>query len=99
MKGMTGWSPEYVSKTEVKVLNEIIIKDLHKRLLEEEKKENLIIHRFEDSIEYKRMISNHIVDRLIRVNILDKFEIDEKIKNHYGEIISLLQEALSGKYL
>ena len=99
IKGITGWDPEYVNKEKVKILNEIIVNDLYKRLLKERDNGNLIIHRYEDSMEYKRMISNHIVDRLIRFNVLDKSKIDDRIMDRYVKIINILQEAVSGRYL
>lgn len=98
-KGMTGWEPEYVSKASTKILNEIVVNDLHKRLLEERDKGKLIMHKYDDSMKYRKMISNHIVDRLIKFNILDKPNIEDRIKNRYGKIINILQAVLSGKYL
>jgi len=98
IKGITGWEPEYVSENEVEVLSEIIVEDLYGRLCEEERKGNLIVHRFDDTDEYKRMISNHIVDRLIRFSILDRPFIEERLLRHFGKIINVLKDLLSGRY-
>ena len=99
LSGKTGWNSEYVSENKVEVLNEIVVEDLYNKLCDEEKKENLIVHRFKDSEQYKRMISNHIVDRLVRFNILDKPVIEERLRTYYGDIIDALNEIMSGKYL
>lgn len=66
MRGMTSWSPELVSENEVAVIREIAINDLYLRLLDEESRGNLIIRRYEDTADYKSIVSEHIVDRLIR---------------------------------
>lgn len=99
LRGITGWNAEYVNENEVEVLAETVIDDLHIRLCEEEKKGNLIVHRFEDTEQYKAIISNHIVDRLIRFGILDRPNIDEKLIKHYGRMIEVLKELISGTYL
>ena len=61
-------------------------------------KGNVIVHRFDDTDEYKRMISNHIVDRLIRFSILDRPFIEERLLRHFGKIINVLKDLLSGRY-
>jgi len=98
-KGQTGWDAEYVCENEVEVLKEIVIEDLYARLCDEEKKGNLVIHRYEDTEDYKKFISKHIVDRLIRFGILDRSIIEERLRDHYGRIIDMLYDIMSGKYL
>ena len=50
-------------------------------------------------MKYKAIISNHIVDRIIRSGILDRPNIEERLIKHYGKIIDVLKELISGKYL
>lgn len=99
LSGMTGWDAEYVNENQVEVLSETIVDDIHARLCEEEKKGNLIVHRFEDTPGYKAIISNHVVDRLIRFGILDRLNIEERLIKHYSKIIEVLKDLVSGKYL
>lgn len=96
-RGMTSWSPELVSETEVQVLNEIPVRDLYSRLLEEEANGNLVIRRYEDTAEYKSNVSEHIVDRLVRFDAV--YTENERIKGHYGKIIDALQDIMSGDLL
>jgi len=99
LRGVTGWDAEYVSENEAKVLSETIVEDLFTRLCNEEEKGNLLVHKFRDSMKYKAIISNHIVDRIIRSGILDRPNIEERLIKHYGKIIDVLKELISGKYL
>ena len=96
-RGMTSWSPELVSETEVQVVNEIPVRDLYSRLLEEEANGNLVIRRYEDTAEYKSNVSEHIVDRLVRFDAV--YTENERIKGHYGKIIDALQDIMSGDLL
>ncbi len=99
MYGKTGWAPEMVNENAAIVRKETIVNDLYKRLLVEEEKNNLIIHRFKTTIEHKKLISNHIVDRLIRYEILDKPIVDDRFMKYFGNITATLLDLLSGKYL
>ncbi|MBU5593511.1 hypothetical protein KQI89_17385 [Clostridium sp. MSJ-4] len=97
--GQTGWNAEFVCDTAVNVMNEFIVTDIYETLLNEEKKNNLIIHRYNNSLEYRRKISEHIVDRLIRFNALHHKETDTRFKKYYSNLISELEDVISGKYL
>lgn len=100
-RGMTSWSAELVCEKEVPVENEIVIEDLYRRLLEEEQKGSLRMHRYEYSEEYRKKIAFHIVDRLIRFEIdLDKcFEQDIRFSTYYKEIVQGLQSVMDGHLL
>lgn len=95
--GMTSWSPELVSENEVTVVREIPVSNLYLRLLDEEAKGNLIIRRYEDNADYKRVISEHIVDRLIRFDAV--YTENERLKKHYGRLIDALQGIMDGHLL
>ena len=97
MRGKTTWSPELVSENEVPVISETIVDDLYSRLLDEEAKENLIIRRYEDTAEYKSLIAEHIVDRLVRFDAV--YTESERLKKHYGKIIDALQNIMDGHLL
>lgn len=98
MRGMTSWSAELVSVNEVKALNETVVPDLYDRLLEEEKGGRLIINRFSRDAEYKRLISGHIVDRLIRFNIGNDVK-DERLLKHYKKLIDGISSLTDGHLL
>lgn len=85
MRGVTSWSPEFVSENEVAVVREIAVNDLYSRLLDEESCGNLIIRRYEDAEDYKSIIAEHIVDRLVRFDAV--YTEDKKIKKHYGKLL------------
>lgn len=97
LRGMTSWSPELVSENEVSVVREISVGDLYLRLLDEETRGNLIIRRYEDSAEYKHLVSEHIADRLIRFDLV--YSENEKLKQHYGKLIDALQSIMDGHLL
>lgn len=97
LRGMTTWTPELVSENEVTVVREISVDDLYLRLLDEESKGNLIIRRYEDNADYKRIISEHIVDRLIRFGVLHTE--DERLRKYYGRLIDALQTIMDGHLL
>lgn len=97
MRGMTPWTPELVSENEVKVIRETIVEDLYSRLLEEEAQGNLAIRRYKENADYKHIVSEHIVDRLIRSDAV--YTEDKRIKEHYGKLIDALQEIMDGHLL
>jgi hypothetical protein len=99
MRGQTSWSAELVSEKSVSIVNEFIINNIYDKLIEEDGKGKLIMYRYENKSDYKAMISRHIVDRLIRFNALRAIETDERFKKHYSKLISVLEDAMSGKYL
>jgi len=99
--GLTSWDPELVCESDVEVINEIMIEDLYQRLLEEEQKGNLKIYRYEFCEEYRKKISGHIVDRLIRFEIdLEKcMEQDSRISTYYKGIVQELIRVMDGHLL
>ena len=101
LRGMTSWSPELVCESEVTVANEIVIHDLYGRLLEEEQKGTILIHRYEHTDEYRSMISKHVVDRLIRfeIDLTKCMTQDERFAKYYKEIILELNRIMDGHLL
>lgn len=97
LRGMTSWSSELVSEREVAVVREIPVDDLYTRLLSEEANGNLIIRRYEDTASYKSLVSEHIVDRLVRFDAV--YTENEKIRNHYGKLIDALKDIMDGHLL
>lgn len=98
-RGMTSWSPELVCETQVVPERELLIDDLYRRLLEEQENGNLLLHPYTDTPEYRKLISSHIVDRLIRFDILDRPEIDPRLQEHFGSIIHALRSVMDGHLL
>jgi len=96
---MTNWDAELVCENDVPVHNEILVQDLYSRLLDEEAKGNLIINRYKYSIEYKKLISEHIVDRLIRFDALGRLETDARFQKYYKNIIEALLSIMDGHLL
>lgn len=101
LRNMTSWSPELVCETEVPVLEEIVIEDLYQKILEEEAQGNIQIHRYEFNDTYRKKISSHIVDRLIRFDMLDNdcLDHDERFTTHFKRIVEALQNAADGHLL
>lgn len=95
-RGKTSWSVELVCETEVPVQNATFVPDLYLRLLEEEKLGNLRIQRFENSTEYKKFVSRHIVDRLIRFNALQYAQTDKRFQTHFKGLVDGLQSLMDG---
>lgn len=100
-RGITSWEPELVNDSEVRVINEIVVDDLYDKLLEEEKKGNLIVYRYQFCDEYRKKIAAHIVDRIIRFDIdMDNIlNIDRRFSTHYSGIVRSLREAMDGHLL
>lgn len=73
--------------------------NLRDRLLEEAARNRLTLNRFEDTLDYKRMVSEHIVDRLIRFDALERLETDARFQAHYRRIIEALRAAMDGSLL
>lgn len=99
LEGQTGWDAELVCESPVTVQKETIIPDIYQRLLAEIETGNLILHKYSDTMEYKSIISEHIVDRLIRFDLLNRMESDERFHTYYDNIVKGLKELISGKYL
>lgn len=99
MRGMTSWKPELVCDHEVPVLNEFFVEDIYARLLDEESQGNLVIHRYQEDAAYKKQISEHIVDRLIRFDAIQHLETDERFQKYYKRLIEALQGIMDGHLL
>ncbi len=100
-RGMTSWEPELVCENEVAVVREIKIENIYQRLLEEEQKGSLVIHRYQYNDEYRKMIAAHVVDRLVRFHIdLDRcMEQDHRFATYYKELIQGLLVLMDGHLL
>lgn len=99
LRGQTGWDAELVCPGPVKVQEEIVIPDLFSALRQAVKDGALHLYPYSSDIVYKAKISEHIVDRLIRFEVLDQKNPDERFEKYYSRIIHLLKEAISGEYL
>lgn len=96
-RGMTSWDAELVCGQDVPIVKETAVNDLYSRLLTEEASGRLILYRYENSVEYKKRVSEHIVDRLIRFDVLHTS--DERLQTHYGRIIAELKHIMDGHLL
>jgi len=99
LHGMTSWNAEVVCEHPVEVQREVVVPDLYERLLQEERDGNLIIRRYENSQEYKKMMSKHITDRLIRFDAMKHLETDKRFQQHYKGLIEALWEVMDGHLL
>lgn len=97
--GMTGWSVELVNESSVPVQKETFITDLYTRLLAEEAAGNLEIHRFSEAPEYKKMIAEHIVDRLIRFDAVDYMAENPRGRKYFKDLIQGLKSVMDGHLL
>lgn len=100
-RGLTSWEPELVCGHEVEIKKEVAVADLYGRLLKEEENGAIVIYRYAFNDEYRKRISAHVIDRLIRFDVdLDNcMEQDERFSNHYGELIRALRSAMDGHLL
>lgn len=100
-RGMTSWSPELVCENEVKVISEIVVGDLYKRLLEEEQHGHLKLFRYEFCDEYRKKIAAHITDRFFRfgIDLENCIEKDIRFSTYYKNIIQALIELMDGHLL
>ena len=57
----------------------------------------MIIRRYEDAEDYKSIIAEHIVDRLVRFDAV--YTEDKRIKKYYGKIIDALKDIMDGHLL
>ena len=89
-QGITGWDPEYVSENPVKTEKEIFIPDLYEKLIEEVKYGKIKINFYQNNLEYKNMIKDHIQDRLIRFNMIEKAKENPKLMKYFSDIINNL---------
>ena len=100
-RNKTSWSEELVSENIVQVVEEQVITDLYNRLLDEEQNYKLIVHRYEYCTEYRKTISNHIVDRLIRfeIDLSSISESDNRFSKYYRAIVTELIQITDGHLL
>lgn len=100
LRNLTGWAPELVCKTEVAVVKEVAVPDLYTQLLLDESAGRLTVHRYHQSPEYRRLIAGHIVDRLIRFDLLDHFDTtDPRGALYFRPLLDGLKDLLSGHLL
>lgn len=95
---MTGWEPELVSEHQTVVVREIKIDNLYGYLMDEVKAGNIILNLYKSSKEYKSMISNHILDRIVRFEVLDG-KIPDKLISKFPKLINQLEKINNGEYL
>lgn len=100
-RGMTSWSEEVVRESDTPVKEEIVIPDLYQRLLEEEERGALVIHRYAFDPAYRAEIAAHVVDRLIRfdVNLHQICDQDERFRTHYKGLVDGLLSLMDGHLL
>lgn len=98
-RGMTNWDAELVCPHEIPVLNETEIDDLYQRLQKEVTNKRLAVYYYNESIQYKKLIAGHIVDRLIRFDALDKMEKDARGQRYFIQIIQTIKAAMDGSLL
>ena len=100
-RGLTSWDEELVCDKDVKVQNEIRIVDLHERLIEEESLGNIVIHRYEFNDDYRKKISVHVIDRLIRfdIDLNSCFKQDIRFSTYYKGIVEGLLSIMDGHLL
>lgn len=100
-RGLTSWSEELVCDTEVTVREEIMVADLYERLLKEESLGNIKICRYEFRNDYRKKISEHVVDRIIRfdIDLHDCVKQDSRFATYYKGIIEGLLTIMDGHLL
>lgn len=100
-RNKTGWRAELVCENDVQVIEELVIDDLYNQLLDEERNKRLIIHRYEYCTEYRKIISNHIVDRLIRfeIDLNSITETDCRFTKYFKAIVAELMQITDGHLL
>ncbi len=99
LRGITSWSPELVSPQPVPVVRETFVPDLAARLEQAEEAGHLIVHRYADTPDYRKRISGHIVDRLIRFDMLDQIHEDPRLTLHFGALAEGLRRVMDGHLL
>lgn len=99
LRGVTSWSPELVCEQEVPVQKEHTIENLYEKLLEEISRGRLILHPYQDQPEYKRNIAQHIVDRLIRFDLVDSAQTDARFQQYYKGLLAGLRSVMDGHLL
>jgi len=74
---------------------------LYNRLLDEERNERLIIHRYAYCDNYRKIIFYHIVDRLIRfkIDLNSITERDSRFLKYYKAIVAELMQITDGHLL
>ncbi|MCM1543191.1 MAG: hypothetical protein NC121_18315 [Blautia sp.] len=100
-RGFTSWDGELVCDKAVEVRNEIRIIDLYDRFIEEESLGNIVIHRYEFHDDYRKKISAHVVDRLIRfdIDLQNCLEQDIRFSAYYKGIVEGLLTVMDGHLL
>lgn len=97
LSGQTGWDAELVNPAPVPVLQETRVSNLLEALEQAEREGQMTVHRYEDTPEYRRFVSEHVVDRLVRFDCIHTTE--ERLVKHYGGLLQLLRQAVSGEAL
>lgn len=97
LRNQTTWTAELVNESAVPVLREIAVPDLHSRLLQEETAGRLTIRRYQNTMDYKHAVAEHIVDRIIRFDLV--YSKDTRLQKYYNNLVHALQEAMDGHLL
>ena len=96
--GRTTFSLEIVSEKPARVLKETKVDDVKKALLDEVAKGSIELKFYEKTLEYRQMVSNHMINLIIKFDILTQPNA-ERIMKYFGELKKYIDEALTGKFL
>lgn len=93
MSGKTSFKGEVVSEKPVKILNCKKVENLYDFLLKLNKEGKIELHFFEDTEEYRKMIDDHVTDRIVRFGILNFKDSDlyKFCENHFPLIVRRLE--------
>jgi len=98
-QGLTGWEPEWVSTEEVPVQRAYPVENLYEALFDEVEKSRLILHQYERTPDYRRLIANHVIDRVIRLDWIERMDTDSRFQTHFSELRQSLKHLLTGNWL
>jgi len=98
-KDRTSFKGEVVSEKVVKVVNCKVIDDLYQHLLQLNDNGKLQLRFFEETKEYRKMIYDHISDRIISFNILNNknSRLYHFCENHFPAILEKLNGCITNK--
>lgn len=96
--GATGWDAELVSERAVSVRRELAVPDLYRSLLDAAAEGRLNLRRYRHTDAYRKKIAGHVLDRLIRFDVLAR-PAERRLEEHFGPLLDGLRVLMEGRLL
>jgi len=99
LSNQTSFKAEVVSPNKTRIISTLIIDDIGKYLKQKSEEGLIKIHFYENTPKYQAMVKEHICDRLVRFNMMERPRemLPDVVKQHWIKFYDELKSNIKGK--